>query len=322
MQLREFLDAWQAPVPTMVLHTSGSTGAPKAIRVEKERMRASARMTCRFLGLGKGDRALLCLPLDYIAGQMMVVRALTCGLQLLTVAPSSRPLQELVRREAAGALPDPIHFAAMVALQVEQSLAHPREARLLRSIRHLIIGGGAVPPQLEQKLRDFPHAVWSTYGMTETLSHIALRRLNGDGASPWYEPLPGVRVGLNARGCLRIEAGHVCRRPLDTNDLALLHEDGRRFRILGRMDNVVCSGGLKLQLEELEQTLRPHLPTPFLFTKVPHPQLGEAVVLLSAAGDVPSLVTLCRRALPRHSVPRWVWVVPRLPLTASGKPAR
>ena len=170
MDLQSFLDQWHDDSPTLLVHTSGSTGRPKPLYVEKRRMEASARITCSFLGLKEGDSALLCMPLDYIAGKMMAVRALTCGLRLISVPPTSHPLADIS---------DHIDFAAMVPLQVYNSLQAPQERQRLMAIRHLIIGGGSIDEALANDLKTFPHAVWSTYGMTETLSHIALRRLSG-----------------------------------------------------------------------------------------------------------------------------------------------
>lgn len=173
MDLSEFLTEWHNDRPTVLVHTSGSTGKPKPLLVEKRRMEASARITCQFLGLKEGDTALLCMPLDYIAGKMMVVRALTCGMRLVSVEPKGCPEWDGL-----------VDFAAMVPLQVWNLLQQTPE-RLLQ-IRHLIIGGGAVNDELAAALKDLPNAVWSTYGMTETLSHIALRRLNGPERSDWY----------------------------------------------------------------------------------------------------------------------------------------
>ena len=194
MDLSEFLTEWHNDRPTVLVHTSGSTGKPKPLLVEKRRMEASARITCQFLGLKEGDTALLCMPLDYIAGKMMVVRALTCGMRLVSVEPKGCPEWD-----------GPVDFAAMVPLQVWNLLQQAPE-RLLQ-IRHLIIGGGAVNDELAVALKDLPNAVWSTYGMTETLSHIALRRLNGPERSDWYTrmrkvvlssmPLPFMTVSLS-----------------------------------------------------------------------------------------------------------------------------
>ena len=173
MDYEAFIDEWHNSEACVLVHTSGSTGAPKPMMVEKRRMEASARITCAFLGLQSGNTALLCMPLDYIAGKMMVVRAITCGLRLIRIEPCSHPMAEVCT---------PIHFAAMVPLQVANSLKVAVERQRLMAIKHLIIGGGAIDDDLERELRDFPNAVWSTYGMTETLSHIALRRISGSEA--------------------------------------------------------------------------------------------------------------------------------------------
>ena len=323
MDLEAFLAEWHNDSPTVLVHTSGSTGKPKPMLVEKRRMQASARITCRFLGLHEGDTALLCMPLDYIAGKMMVVRALTCGLQLVSVPPSSHPLSTA----HLSILPSRLDFAAMVPLQVWNSLQVPEERHRLMHIRHLIIGGGAIDQALASQLADFPHQVWSTYGMTETLSHIALRRLNGPEASDWYTPFDGVALSLTDEGCLVISAPAVHEGPLVTNDIAELSppataDSPRRFRILGRKDNVVCSGGIKIQIEEVERLLRPHLHVPYMITKAPDEKLGEQVVLLTESKTVGDVLALCRLHLPKYWVPRRILSVDRLPLTETGKPAR
>ena len=323
MDLEAFLAEWHNDSPTVLVHTSGSTGKPKPMLVEKCRMQASARITCRFLGLHEGDTALLCMPLDYIAGKMMVVRALTCGLQLVSVPPSRHPLAT----SHLSPFPSRLDFAAMVPLQVWNSLQVPEERHRLMHIRHLIIGGGAIDQALASQLADFPHQVWSTYGMTETLSHIALRRLNGPEASDWYTPFDGVALSLTDEGCLVISAPAVHEGPLVTNDIAELSAPApasspRRFRILGRKDNVVCSGGIKIQIEEVERLLRPHLHVPYMITKAPDEKLGEQVVLLTESKTVGDVLALCRLHLPKYWVPRRILSVDRLPLTETGKPAR
>jgi len=314
LSLKEFLEEWNNSSDRLLVHTSGSTGQPKPLWVEKRRMEASARITCDFLGLQRGDTALLCLSLDYIAGKMMVVRSLIGGLHLVSVPPDGHPL-------LSDRLPAVIDFAAMVPLQVYNALQSDTECDRLRHIRHLIIGGGAIDDLLAVRLRDFPNAVWSTYGMTETLSHVALRRLSGPEASEWYSPFPSVSLSLNADGCLVIDAPAVCAERLVTNDIAELLSDGR-FRILGRRDNVVCTGGLKVQMEEVERRLRQHTDLPLLITKCTDTKLGEAVVLLCQTDDTDSLRALCQQVLPRYWQPRHFITVGTLPTTANGKPAR
>ena len=327
MTLEEFLDEWNNDSERVLVHTSGSTGAPKPLWVEKRRMEASARITCDFLGLKEGDTALLCMPLDYIAGKMMVVRSLVRKLKLMVVEPTGHPL-------AAHQLPRVLTFAAMVPMQVYNSLQVPEERERLRQIRHLIIGGGAIDDALARELKDFPNYVWSTYGMTETLSHIALRRLNGAAASEWYTPFDNVHVSQSEDGCLVIDAPEVCAERLVTNDIVEINQG--RFRVVGRKDNVICSGGIKIQAEEVERTLKPHLHVPFMITKRKDEKFGEIVVMMvecrgewkeergERIGD--SLKTrlqrLCREHLPKYWQPRDFVFVEKIPMTETGKIAR
>ena len=313
MSLEEFLAEWNNDSDYVHVQTSGSTGAPKPMLVEKRRMLNSARITCDFLGLREGDTALLCMSLDYIAGKMMVVRALERKLKLVTVAPSGHPLADLSPQLSA------LSFAAMVPMQVYNALQVPAECERLKQIRHLIIGGGAIDDALAAALKSFPHHVWSTYGMTETLSHIALRKLNGAEASDYYTPFPSVKVSLNDESCLVIDAPEVCSERLVTNDIAELSEG--RFRILGRKDNVICSGGIKIQTEQVERQLRSHLSQPFLITKRPDEKFGEVVVLLTE-GPVDEAHAVCERILPKYFQPKAYLHVDKIPLTETGKPAR
>ena len=309
MDLEEFLAEWHNDSPTLLVHTSGSTGKPKPMLVEKRRMEASARITCDFLGLKPGDTALLCMSLDYIAGKMMVVRSLTRGLRLVSIVPCGCPSWE-----------DDITFAAMVPMQVYNLLQTVDGRQRLMTVRHLIIGGGAIDDALAKELRSFPNAVWSTYGMTETLSHVALRRLNGPEASEWYRPFDGVTLSLTEDGCLVIDAPAVHDGPLVTNDMAELSDMG--FRILGRKDNVICSGGIKIQIEEVERMLRPHVSSAFMITKRADKKFGEQVVLLTESNDMCLLREVCQRVLPKYWQPRAYLHVDSLPMTETGKPAR
>lgn len=311
MLLDEFLAEWNSPESTVLVHTSGSTGVPKPVRVEKKRMLNSARITCDFLGLQPGDRSLLCMPLDYIAGKMVVVRSIERHLQLTSVEPSGHPLENVTT---------PLDFAAMVPMQVYNSLKVPEECEKLCAIRHLIIGGGPVNDDLQQRLAQFPNFVWSTYGMTETLSHIALRRLNGTEASLWYTPFNSVAVSLNAKGCLMIDAPLVHEGLLETHDRAEIR-DGK-FRIIGRLDNVINSGGIKIQAEEVEEILQPHLNIPYLISKCRDEKFGEVVVLLTECADLHLIQSVCCKVLPRFWRPKHYFYTSHIPFTATGKPAR
>ena len=311
MDLEEFLAEWHNDSPTVLVHTSGSTGKPKPMLVEKRRMEASARITCGFLGLKSGDSALLCMSLDYIAGKMMVVRALSFGLRLIVVKPSGNPL---------GTVAEPVDFAAMVPMQVYNSLQVPEERKKLMAIKHLIIGGGAIDDAFASELAGFPNHVWSTYGMTETLSHIALRRLNGPEACEWYTPFEGVSLSQTNEGCLVIDAPAVHDGPLVTNDIVEISDKG--FRVLGRRDNVICSGGIKIQIEEVERLLRAHVSSPFMITKRADKKFGEQVVMLTESMDMDLMRDVCRQVLPKYWQPRGYLHVDALPMTETGKPAR
>ncbi|MDR2810207.1 MAG: AMP-binding protein [Tannerellaceae bacterium] len=291
--------------------TSGSTGTPRRLKVKQEQMIASARQTCSFLELREGDKALLCMPLQYIGAKMMVARTIVAGLELTVCPPSGHPLKEI---------DTPFRFAAMLPLQVYNSLQTPIERERLMRIEILLIGGSAIDPELEKEIRNFPNAVYSTYGMTETLSHIALRRLNGEEASPYYRPFPSVELSLSEENTLIIYAPLVCDVPLITNDIAELLPDGY-FRILGRKDNIINSGGIKLQTETLEEKLRPLMPVPFAISSVPHPQLGEAVVLLIEKGsyNLRLLQEEIASALPKYERPRYICPVEIIPLAGNGK---
>lgn len=314
----EFLAQWHDSSATMEVRTSGSTGAPKRIRVEKSRMTASARMTCDFLGLRKGSTALLCMPVDYIAGKMMMVRAIERGLHLFCVEPGGHPLSR-TNMDAIGN-PPVIDLAAMVPLQVWNTMQVQEErAALCRTVRHLIIGGGAIPAELEKELAPLPLNVWSSYGMTETLSHIALRRI----PDTFYTPLPGITLEQNSDGCLVVNAPALCPHTLTTNDIVQFHQDNIRFRVLGRRDNTVCSGGIKIQIEEVETWLQSQGLHDVTVTCRPDARLGQALVYLTTADiDLSALRPTAERPDSRYWLPRHIIKVDALPLTETGKPDR
>jgi O-succinylbenzoic acid--CoA ligase len=306
--LQLFLSEWFNESSFMTVQTSGSTGIPKSIVVRKEKMLNSARQTCSFLKLEKGDTALLCLPLQYIAGQMMVVRALSAGLDLIVRNPSGNPLSDVHT---------PLHFAAMTPMQVYNSLQVPEEKERLMQIKNLIIGGGAIDAEISRELKTFPNAVYSTYGMTETLSHIALLRVSGAETPDYYTPFPSVKLSLSSEKTLIIEAPLVADEIIYTNDIAELLPDGR-FRILGRADNIINSGGIKIQAEDVETALRPAISGNFAITSIPHPKFGEAVVLLIPKGKT-VLKEQIDSLLPAFQRPKYLLEIETIPLTPNGK---
>lgn len=346
MTLEDFFSEWNNDSDRVLVHTSGSTGKPKPMMVEKKRMLNSARITCDFLGLKPGDSALLCMSLDYIAGKMVVVRSIERHLHLISVSPSGHPLKNIDLKDVNGkGVNGEITFAAMVPMQVYNTLQVPEERERLTHIRHLIIGGGAIDASLEKELQALPGniAIWSTYGMTETLSHIALRRINGVEASEWYQPFDSVKISQTEEGCLVIDAPLVCAETLVTNDIVEIESyiynkvEKLRFRIKGRKDNVICSGGIKIQIEEVEALLKPHLEKPFMIAKKKDEKFGEIAVLLTEDEDLKKVEATIRRLLSGKSddsnksseskshkywIPREYLHVEHLPLTETGKPKR
>lgn len=346
MTLEDFFSEWNNDSDRVLVHTSGSTGKPKPMMVEKKRMLNSARITCDFLGLKPGDSALLCMSLDYIAGKMVVVRSIERHLHLISVSPSGHPLKNIDLKDVNGKdVNGEITFAAMVPMQVYNTLQVPEERERLTHIRHLIIGGGAIDASLEKELQALPGniTIWSTYGMTETLSHIALRRINGAEASEWYQPFDSVKISQTEEGCLVIGAPLVCAETLVTNDIVEIEPyiynkvEKTRFRIKGRKDNVICSGGIKIQIEEVEEFLKPHLEKPFMLAKKKDEKFGEIAVLLTEDEDLKKVEATIRRLLSGKSddsnksseskshkywIPREYLHVDHLPLTETGKPKR
>ncbi len=338
----DFARQWLGDARRFVLTTSGSTGEPKPIELERGQMEASARATAASLRLQPGQKALVCLPTRYVAGRMMLVRGLVLGWELLVVEPSSDPLAAL----PAGWQPD---FAAFVPLQMqtllEIALQAPADScfgdetersfryrRLLERMSAILLGGGPVSEALHNQVRQLSAPVYHTYGMTETATHIALRRLNGAEESDAFRPLPGVELQLDSRGCLAIRGAVTAGAWVQTNDLVDLQADGA-FVWLGRADNVINSGGVKVPSERVEaafETLQAeHAAAPWAgrraaVTGLPDERLGQAVTLVLEgaplpAGEEAALISLLRGAVDRFAAPRRIVYVAQLPQTPTGK---
>lgn len=313
-EIRDFLVEWFNDRDYVLGHTSGSTGKPKEIRLNKEDMRASARLTNTFLGIGEESVLLLSLSTSYIAGKMMVVRALEAGADLWVGEVSSHPLRELSERG------ERIDLAAMVPMQVEETLKVPEERIRLNRVKHLLIGGAPVSPTLENGLRAINTHCYATYGMTETVSHVALKKLNGDVV---YFALGEVTFALDARGCLVIRAPHLQAGEFVTNDQVRLM-DNRHFEWLGRWDHVINSGGIKFCPEVIERKIASAISCRFFVTSRPDKRLGERIALV-LEGDVweeeqsLELLRKLRQLLSPYEMPREILYLSRFFETSSGK---
>jgi O-succinylbenzoic acid--CoA ligase len=316
-----FCRQWLAGQERFSLTTSGSTGRPKPITLTRQQMVASARATGQALRLQAGDRALVCLSTQYIAGMMMLVRGFVLDLALTVVNPASDPLREF---------PANIHFdfSAFVPLQLQQILAEsPDKKGILDGMKAILVGGAPVSPDLAEQLQTITAPVYHTYGMTETVTHIALKRLNGPEADDQFLPLPGVELGLDRRGCLTVRAEMTDNQIVYTNDLAELRPDGS-FTWLGRIDNVINSGGVKVQIEKVEAALAEHLcmfqAGRLVVGPLPHPRLGQSVVAVIegeplSSQDQAALQAKLQKNLTKYEIPRDFYFLPSLPETPTGK---
>ena len=298
--VNQFISEWMNGNDEMMLQTSGSTGTPKPITVKKDWMKNSARLTGRTFGLKEGDSALLCMPMKYVAGKMMVVRALELELDLKVVEPCSNPLKNIN---------EPINFAAMVPLQLENSLKD------LAKVKKLIVGGGQVNSKLVEKLQSVSTHVYETYGMTETLTHVAIKPLNGPSKSDVFRALDDIDFELDGRGCLVINAPKMNPKPVITNDFIDL-VDEKSFRWLGRYDNIINSGGIKIIPEVVEAKLSSIVPNRrFFIAGKSDKSLGEKVVLVV---EGKSMDISCK-SLDKFEQPKEIHFIPEFVETKSGK---
>lgn len=313
MTWQEFQAEWLGPEPDIVCRTSGSTGTPKEIRLPKEQVSASARRTLQFFNLDSHSHFHSCLAPDYIGGKMMMVRALECGGTFSWERPSNSPL--------SGYTGDRIDLMCVVPSQMHHIL---QNIDTLPELGAILIGGSPIPDDLRIQIAQSRLQCWETYGMTETASHVAIRRVSKP-QQP-FRPLSGIKLLQNDSGCLEIEIPGW--RRFITNDVVKMDSEGR-FSILGRADNVIITGGLKVHPEQVEATLRPHLPFDFMITSEPDSKWGERVVMLADRSESPlcttpddeSVIAICKSVLLPFQVPKTIkeGIVPRTP---NGKLAR
>ncbi|MCK0156642.1 AMP-binding protein [Cellulophaga sp. F20128] len=299
-----FLLEWLSKDSTVLVHTSGSTGAPKPIVLKKEHMVNSAMATASFFELKQGDTALLCLPANYIAGKMMLVRALVLGLNLDYVDPSSTPLEKTTCN---------YNFCAMIPLQVHASLSK------LNQVKKLIIGGAAVSSDLKSKLLNIGTRVYETYGMTETITHIAVQEINAPMSS--FKALPNITLSVDTRNCLVIYAPKISTQFITTNDVVTLVSE-TEFKWLGRYDTIINSGGIKLNPEQIEAKLSDFIQDPFFVSSLPDPILENKLILV-IEGSKPKeeLHSKLKNAsvFSTYEVPKEIYFLPEFVRTDTGK---
>ncbi|MFM2229850.1 MAG: 2-succinylbenzoate--CoA ligase [Bacteroidota bacterium] len=299
----EFLLDWFDDKSYIEMLTSGSTGTPKTIRVDKQAMVNSAMATGDFFDLKPGDRALQCLPVKYVAGKMMLIRSIILGLDLDYVAPTSHPMERL---------DDYYDFVAMVPLQAKNSISK------LHLVKKLIVGGARINAALEKELMQLPKTlVYETYGMTETITHIAAKRV-GDKE---FTVLPHVTLSYDDRQCLVIHAPHIiAEETVVTNDLVELINENQ-FHFIGRIDNVINSGGVKIIPEQVEQKLDEKISRRYFIASKEDNELGEKVILV-VEGDAFTIDETIYKSLDKYERPKEVLFIPQFKETENGKVLR
>lgn len=310
-EIRIFLREWWGGSGAIRVKTSGSTGTPQTKALSKKMVEASADLTIAYFGLDKDCKALLCLSCRFIAGKLMLVRAIRSGMALVVKKPSLDVLSEPMAR---------IDFAALIPGQVQFALEHTAAMAALQSISQVLIGGGPIDAKMEIALHHLPNRFLHSYGMTETATHVALRDISAK--KTYYTALEGVYFSLDNRDCLLIHADHL-PSPVVTNDLIKLL-DKYRFRWLGRLDHAIISGGLKFLPEILEQKMAPYIDGEFFITAKPEPVLGHSIELVVQGkpwgeGQFKNLIEKLKEVLTAYEIPKSIRFVNRFERTPTGK---
>jgi len=304
-ELGIFLLDWLDKEEYIIVKTSGSTGKPKRLKIEKQAMVNSAIMTGDFFKLEPGNKILNCLPSNFIAGKMMIVRALVLGLQLDMVEPRALPLIDYEKD---------YDFCAFTPMQLKNF------AKYLKSMKTVIVGGGRVSNQIIDLIKDKKPQVYETYGMTETVSHIAVKKLNhldGTDTDKFFKTLPGISISTDDRSCLVIDAPNLSEDKIITNDIVKVHSNST-FEWLGRFDNVINSGGIKLYPEEIEFKLRSKIKQQFFISSIPDDTLGDKVVLI-LENDKNDIDKSIFEVLDKYESPKEIFTIPKFIETGSGK---
>lgn len=301
-----FINEWENDLDFFIAKTSGSTGIPKEIKIQKKHAIQSSLNTAEALSLQKKDKALLCLNPDTIGGKMMIIRSLVLDLQLYVSDINSNPFEKL---------DEEFDFVALVPLQLHTILLNSAEK--LSTIKNTIVGGGIISSELEQLLFKYKSTVYQTFGMTETISHIALRRIGFNGSEN-YQVLPNISISVN-NNQLEVNAPTIGVNHLLTTDCVEIIDE-THFKWLGRTDFVVNSGGIKIHPEEVESQLSTLIDVPFFVTGIDDEKFGQKLIIViqdsqSTIYSEKSFYT----SLPLYHIPKEVWFIDTFEWTKSNK---
>lgn len=305
----KFLKTWFDTSKEIIVQTSGSTGNPKNISIPKQSFVESAKNTCEYLKLNTNTTALLCIPVKYIGGKMMVIRALFSGYNLIVQEPSSNPLKELK---------DTVDFIAITPMQAQNSYYNNPEK--FENIKNVIIGGGGVSEKFSNEISLLKNNIYSTYGMTETVSHIALKRLSGISQSDYFEVFPSYSISQNEDDCLVIDCPKLSRESIITNDIVEIKTDSQ-FKWIGRKDNIINTGGIKVIPEVIESKIAKHIPKDvFYITSKNNELLGEEVTLIILSNNSEYLLNSnWESELSKFETPKSVILEKKFSYTQTGK---
>jgi o-succinylbenzoate---CoA ligase len=313
----DFIRSWLKEQQAFTITTSGSTGDPKKITITRESMITSAKLTQQAVGFKEGDNALVCLDTRYIAGQMMLVRCFVANMYIVAVDPTSNPFSKIDELQK-------VDFTALVPYQV-YDLVRSQDAKRLDSINTILIGGAPLDEETKTLLNNYSCQCYATYGMTETISHIALQLLNGNDRSPYFKTLPAIKIHLDDRQCLVIDAPHLPEQVI-TNDIVHLIDE-QTFQWLGRHDNIINTGGVKVIPEKVEEAIAKVLSLnrssqAFFITAQADAQLGSKMILI-VEGSLPLTIEELNESLSssltKYELPKELHSLPAFVRTETGK---
>lgn len=312
----KFIRDWLSGQNIFNTNTSGSTGHPKTITIHRSQMEASAKRTVAFFGLAKHHKALVCIPTAFIGGKMMLVRALEANMSIIATEPSALAIKQIEDTQNG--------FIALVPLQLQAILNDHIATARLSQCRAAIIGGGSIAEKDIGKLQTIPCPVYNTFGMTETISHIALRKMNGNNANQYFQTLPQVGIERDEDDCLIISAKDITGvDQLRTNDRVLIHNPNS-FTWLGRKDNVINTGGIKIQIELLEQKIAElftlwKFSCHFFIDSVADEKLGEKIILVVQGPPLPDLPGKLKKNMSKYECPKAIYYTDTFAKTPTGK---
>lgn len=305
-EVNSFLNEWYSDSSWISLMTSGSTGTPKKIEVKKSKMIISAKKTNIHFGISDNSDVLLCLSPQTIGGKMMIVRSIVGNFNLNIGQLNANPLQEIDQK---------IDFCAMVPMQLINSLNYNSEK--LSKIGKIIIGGAPLPIEIENKISKININVFHTFGMTETLSHFAIRQIGVDGKNV-YNAMDGIKFSLSENKLI-VDYPEILDQPLVTNEIVNLIND-EQFEWIGRSDFAINSGGIKIFPEVIESKINSIIQTPFFITSKSDKYLGERLILVIENSELIQLKKIdFLNILNNYEIPKEVFAIPEFVRTESGK---